>query len=79
MNAFIPESPTVILQMSRDGTAVVRSANNVSRDINIVLVQSATEFIEAAANQPFNSTINAARVQCVLSSAASKSRYAVKA
>ena len=77
MNAFIPNNPTVVLQMSKDGSAVIRSANNIDRDINIVLVDSQTGFIDAAANQPFNSTIPLD--QEVLSSAASKARYAVKA
>ena len=74
MNAFIPENPTVVLQVSKDGTAVIRSANNIDRNLNIVLVESNTDFIEAAANQPFNST--APLVQGPLSSVTSKARYA---
>ena len=76
MNSFIPEKPTVVLQVSKDGTAVIRSANNVDRDINIVLVPDKDTFDDKALNQPFNSTINL--TQPVLSSAASKARYAAK-
>ena len=77
MNSFIPEKPTVVLQVSKDGTAVIRSANNIDRDITIVLVPDKDTFDDKALNQPFNSTINL--TQPVLSSAASKARYAVKA
>ena len=76
MNAFIPEKPTVVLQVSKDGTAVIRSANNIDRDITIVLVPDKDTFDDKALNQPFNSTINL--TQPVLSSAASKARYAAK-
>lgn len=77
MNAFIPENPTVILQVSKDGTAVVRMANNIDRNLNIVLVDSVTVFDREAENQPFNSTVNIPP-QMVLSSKVSKARYAVK-
>ena len=76
MNSFVPENPTVVLQVSADGTAIIRSANNIDRSINLVLVDSITDFIEAAANQPYNSTISL--TQGPLSSAASKARYAAK-
>jgi hypothetical protein len=77
MNSFIPENPTVVLQVSKDGTAVIRSANNIDRGINIVLVPDKDAFDDKALNQPFNSTIPA-QPQQTLSSAASKARYAVK-
>jgi hypothetical protein len=76
MNTFIPENPTVILQVSRDGTAVIRLANNIDPNLKIVLVETATTFDDKALNQPFNNTINLGPQQ-VLSSAASKARNAV--
>jgi hypothetical protein len=76
MNSFIPENPTVVLQVSKDGTAVIRSANNIDRNLNIVLVLDRDTFCENAANQPFNSLLP--QTQGVLSSAASKARYATK-
>ena len=84
MNSFIPENPTVVLQMSKDGiwltdtiTAVIRSANNIAYDINIVLVPDKETFDKEAANQPFNT--ERPLTQGVLSSAASKARYAARA
>ena len=53
MNSFIPENPTVVLQVSADGTAIVRSANNIDRDITIVLVPDKDTFDDKALNQPF--------------------------
>ena len=76
MNSFIPENPTVVLQVSKDGTAVIRSANNIDRNINIVLVPDKDAFDDKAANQPFNT--DRPLTQGVLSSAASKARYATK-
>jgi hypothetical protein len=74
MNAFVPENPTVVLQVSADGTAIIRSANNIDRNINLVLVPDKDTFDDKALNQPFNSA--RPLTQPVLSSAASALRRA---
>ena len=53
-------------------------ANNIASDLNVIYVNSTSDFNEAAANQPFNST-SPLPPQETLSSAASKARYAAKA
>ena len=53
MNAFIPNNPTVILRMDEDGR-VKAIANNISQEINVVIVRNDDLFKDEAANQPFN-------------------------
>jgi hypothetical protein len=71
----LSSNPTVVLHVSTDGTAVLRSANNIAPNLNIVLVTSKEAFNDEAANQPFNSMLPPQPVQ-VMSSKASKARYA---
>lgn len=59
MNTFIPESPELVVLQDRNGTVLATASNIPSLDVKIV--RKLTEFNEAAAGKPFNSTRDAAQ------------------
>lgn len=55
MNAFIPEHPVVVIQLTEDG-GVRNIATNISSDLTVVVVQGDdSNFRIEAANKPFRS------------------------
>ena len=52
----LPINPTVVLQVSKDGKIVVRSASNIDPELKVVLVDNEYDFKAEAANKPFDST-----------------------
>lgn len=53
MNAFIPDKPTIILRMGADDR-IKAIANNISNEINVIIVRNDDSFKDEADNQPFN-------------------------
>lgn len=51
----LPQNPTVVLQVSKDGTAVIRKASNIDRDMTVILVDNEVDFLRESSNQPFSS------------------------
>lgn len=51
----LTENPTVVVRVSPDGK-LVDVASNVSQDLKVVIVGSATAYADEAANKPFDTT-----------------------
>lgn len=66
-------NPTVVLMVVNGERRA--TATNVAADLNVVIVDNVTAFNEAALGKPFNS-IFPVQPEQVMSSAASKARYA---
>ena len=72
----LPTNPNAVILVDTENK-IVATASNISEDFIVKVVTERSAFVAEAANKPFDSTRPPQPVQ-VLSSAASKARYAAK-